>query len=42
MPKAEEIATVLLQLTNNPALFDRWAAQSGAFRADGHPFRPAQ
>jgi hypothetical protein len=24
----------LLQLTNNPGLFDRWAAQSGAFKAD--------
>ncbi len=42
MPKAEEIATALLQLTNNPGLFDRWAAQSGAFRADGQAFRPAQ
>ena len=42
MPKAEEIATALLQLMNNPALFDRWAAQSGAFRADGQAFRPAQ
>jgi hypothetical protein len=40
MPKAEEIATVLLQLKNNPALFDKWAAQSGAFRADGQAFRP--
>jgi len=42
MPKAEEIATVLLQLTNNPALFESWAAQSGAFKADGQAFRPAQ
>jgi hypothetical protein len=42
MPKAEEIATVLLQLTNNPGLFDSWAAQSGAFKADGQPFRPTQ
>jgi len=42
MPRAEEIATALLQLMNNPALFDRWAAQSGAFRADGQAFRPAQ
>ena len=40
MPKAEEIATALLQLKNNPALFDQWAAQSGAYRADGQPFRP--
>jgi hypothetical protein len=42
MPKAEEIATALLQLKNKPALFDRWAAQSGAFKADGQPFSPAQ
>jgi len=42
MPKAEEIATALLQLTNNPALFDRWAVQSGAFKADGQAFGPAQ
>src|SRR5712692_3547424 len=42
MPKAEEIAAALLQLMNNPALFDRWAAQSGAFRADGQAFRPTR
>jgi hypothetical protein len=42
MPKAEQIATVLLQLKNNPALFDRWAAQCGAFKADGQPFSPAE
>jgi hypothetical protein len=42
MPKAEEIATALLQLTNNPWLFDCWAAQSGAFKADGQAFRPTQ
>jgi hypothetical protein len=42
MPKAEEIATALLQLKNNPALFDQWAAQSGAFRADGQAFRRTQ
>ncbi len=42
MPKAEEIATALLQLTNNPDLFDCWAAQSGAFKADGQAFRPTQ
>jgi hypothetical protein len=40
IPKAEEIATALLQLTNNPGLFDSWAAQSGAFKADGQAFRP--
>ena len=41
MPKAEEIATALLQLKNNPALFARWAAQSGACKADGQAFSPA-
>ena len=36
MPKAEKIATVLLQLSNNPGLFDKWAIQNGvAFKADG-------
>ena len=43
MPKAEEIATALLQLTNNPALFDKWAVQSGLpFKADGQVFSRAQ
>jgi len=43
MPKAEEIATALLQLTNNPALFDKWAVQNGlAFKADGQVFTHAQ
>jgi len=42
MPKAEEIATALLQLAKNPALFERWAAQSGAFKAAGQPFSPAR
>jgi hypothetical protein len=42
MPKAEQIATALLQLKSNPALFDRWAAQSGAFKADGQAFSPPQ
>jgi hypothetical protein len=43
MPKAEEIATALLQLTNNPALFDKWAVQNGlAFKADGLLFRRAR
>jgi len=42
MPKSEHIAAALLQLTNNPALFDKWAAQSGAFKADGQAFSPAQ
>jgi hypothetical protein len=42
MPKAEQIATALLQLKNNPELFDRWAAQSGAFKADGQAFSSPQ
>jgi hypothetical protein len=43
MPKAEEIATALLQLTNNPALFDNWAVQNGlAIKADGQVFTRAQ
>jgi hypothetical protein len=42
MPKAKQIATVLLLLTNNPALFDKWAAQSGAYKADGQVFTSAQ
>jgi len=43
MPKAEEIATALLQLTNNPALFDKWAVQNGlAFKPDGQVFTRAQ
>ena len=36
IPKAEQIATALLQLRNNPALFDKWSAQNGlAFKPDG-------
>jgi hypothetical protein len=43
MPKAEEIATALLQLTNNPALFDKWAVQNGlALKPDGQVFTRAQ
>lgn len=38
MPAAEQVATALLMLKNNPTLFDRWAAQSGAFKADGRGF----
>jgi hypothetical protein len=42
MPKAEQIATALLQLKNNPALFDGWAAQNHpAFKADGQVFTRA-
>ena len=43
MPKAEQIATALLQLKNNPALFDRWVVErSRAFKADGQVFTRAQ
>jgi hypothetical protein len=43
MPKAEQIATALLQFKNNPALFDGWAAQNGlAFKADGQVFSRPQ
>lgn len=38
MPVSEKIATALLQLKNNPALFDRWAAQNGTFKPDGELF----
>jgi hypothetical protein len=43
MPKEEEIAAALLQLANNPALFDKWAVQDGLpFKADGQVFTPPQ
>jgi len=43
MPKAEQIATALLQLKNNPALFDGWVAQNHvAFKADGQVFTRAR
>jgi hypothetical protein len=36
MPRAEQIATVLLMLKNDPTLFDKWAAKNGeSFKADG-------
>lgn len=41
LPVAEKIATALLQLKNNPGLFDRWAGQSGVFKADGELFSQA-
>ena len=40
MPKAEQIATALIQLRNNPGLFEKWAAQSGPYKADGQAFSP--
>jgi hypothetical protein len=42
MPKAEQIATALLQLRKNPGLFEKWAAQSGPYKADGQAFSPGQ
>lgn len=43
MPRVEETASVLLQLKNNPGLFDKWARQNGlAFKADGEVFTRAQ
>ena len=43
MPREEELAIVLLQLKNNPALFDKWVRQNGqAFKADGQVFTRAQ
>jgi hypothetical protein len=39
MPKEEEIATALLQLASNPALFDKWAVRNElAIKADGEVF----
>ena len=43
MPRAEEVATALLQLANNPVLYDKWAVQNGLpFKADGQVFTRAQ
>lgn len=42
VPTAEQTATALLALANNPALFDRWAAQIGAVNADGEAFARAR
>lgn len=40
--RAEEIASALLQLKNNPRLFDKWAMKSGlAFKANGQVFTHA-
>lgn len=38
MPAPEIIATALLQLKNNPSLFDRWVLQCGAYKPDGTLF----
>jgi hypothetical protein len=39
---AEQIATALLGLANNPALFDRWSGQIGAVKPDGEAFARRQ
>ena len=39
MPSAEQIATALLMLKNDPTLFDEWAVKDGeSFKADGRIF----
>jgi hypothetical protein len=39
MPKAERVGTALLQLANNPSLFEKWAVQDGLkIKADGQVF----
>jgi bacterioferritin (cytochrome b1) len=43
MAEAEQIATVLLQLKNNPRVFDSWASKHElAFKADGQMFNRPQ
>jgi hypothetical protein len=39
IPAEERIATALLQLRNNPGLFEAWVARKALFKADGHEFR---
>jgi len=39
MPKAEQVGTALLQLANNPSLFEKWAVQDSLkIKADGQVF----
>jgi hypothetical protein len=38
MPAEEKIATILLHLKSNPAVFELWAKQCGTFKADGEMF----
>jgi hypothetical protein len=39
MPRAEVIASALLQLKNNPRLFEKWRERQGdAFKANGEIF----
>jgi hypothetical protein len=43
MPRSEQIAMALLQLKNNPALFDKWASHRDLmFKADGQAFTHKQ
>jgi hypothetical protein len=40
MPRAEVVASALLQLKNNPRLFKKWRKQPGStFKANGKMFR---
>jgi hypothetical protein len=42
IPGAEVVASALLQLKNNPRLFEKWRKQPGyAFKANGKTFRRA-
>ena len=42
MPSAEVVASALLQLKNNPRLFEKWRKQPGnTFKANGKMFRDA-
>jgi hypothetical protein len=39
MPRAEQVASALLQLANNPSLFEKWAVQDGLkIRPNGQVF----
>jgi hypothetical protein len=41
-PRVEIVASVLLQLKNNPKLFKKWRKRPGCpFKANGKPFRGA-
>jgi hypothetical protein len=38
IPAEERIASALLHLKSNPALFDSWARQTGSYKANGEMF----
>jgi hypothetical protein len=43
MPRAEQVASALLQLANNPSLFEEWAVQDGLkIKPDGQVFPPVE